>query len=775
MSTTHPSGMAQQVPSPSTGGLIGEGENAYTMATAVGSSNSASHALSMIAIWDMDGIQVDQWIRSTKGLFPKGSTKSPQEIAQESAIAECLLRNLMTAITAVLPKPSADRGENNDPSDGPPSKRIKTEQEPDPLSNSKDSMVAGDDIYKIWFGASDELSQSIGGILAELSVSGLINGMSGVQGGLVNEKGVALLDNPSAPTPLVASTVLPTASNITYLALKHLALATRRAVTTRAEHDVLITTPLRIQQMLCPEVALNEFKAIRKRVYDTVVLGKGMNKGSMENEENLPVAARVAVHDLEKFKKCKVCGNNDQSSFVLDRKNGDVICSNCGTVATESLMHEGSQYRKFEGEVDRNHHGDAANTLMSDAYNMSTSLGGVAITTGAGKEGFGTQKRGLETILKNAHAYTEMNISQFGKGERKTRVGYKDKQKRDAFIQMAHVGDALNLHEAVVQRSKELFAGFRDDRELVQQFKGVIAACLCEAFDQLSRDGQKILKQIESDTNVVVEEDPENNGQPSNSRASRRNELHSAKMAGKGGLLLDFAAVSKENGAKVKQEKANGAAAAVPGTVSTTIEAKPAPSWDLDDCRSWLCKTSQIIAQNWENERNKDPNAKNIPEGTKEELEGKLVEHALSLCDQLEAELTGQNNGSTSARNKRVVTPRVQGMGNLSIRWQHSHERGSGGKGGVGNSGRSTLGTKAGERLKKERTAGQVLILKTAKRLCSMVNDPIVGSAFHKEVRALVGRQEARKRKELRDEAARQRLQQMQRKPWLQAKAEANA
>ena len=40
-------------------------------------------------------------------------------------------------------------------------------------------------------------------------------------------------------------------------------------------------------------------------------------------------------------------------------------------------------------------------------------------------------------------------------------------------MQMTHCGDALNLHEAVIQHAKELFAGFRDNRELVQQFKGV--------------------------------------------------------------------------------------------------------------------------------------------------------------------------------------------------------------------------------------------------------------------------------------------------------------
>ena len=48
---------------------------------------------------------------------------------------------------------------------------------------------------------------------------------------------------------------------------------------------------------------------------------------------------------------------------------------------------------------------------------------------------------------------------------------------------MVHAGDALGLHEVVVQRAKELFAAFHEDRELVQQFKGVIATCLSELFD----------------------------------------------------------------------------------------------------------------------------------------------------------------------------------------------------------------------------------------------------------------------------------------------------
>lgn len=107
------------------------------------------------------------------------------------------------------------------------------------------------------------------------------------------------------------------------------------------------------------------------------------------------------------FQKCNTCGNNDQASFILDRKNGDLICTNCGTVVSESIMHEGSQYRKFEGEEDRNHHGDAPNPLFSNSHNMATTLGGVSFQTGAGTGGYGTGSRGgLENILRNAHAYT---------------------------------------------------------------------------------------------------------------------------------------------------------------------------------------------------------------------------------------------------------------------------------------------------------------------------------------------------------------------------------
>jgi hypothetical protein len=86
---------------------------------------------------------------------------------------------------------------------------------------------------------------------------------------------------------------------------------------------------------------------------------------------------------------------------------------------------------------------------------MGTSLSGTGNFSSGGIGGWGNKSRNLETILKNAHAYTELNLSNLGNStDRRTRVGYKDRQKKGAFANFTHAGDALNLHEAVVQRAK---------------------------------------------------------------------------------------------------------------------------------------------------------------------------------------------------------------------------------------------------------------------------------------------------------------------------------
>merc|ERR1719343_1168617 len=146
-----------------------------------------------------------------------------------------------------------------------------------------------------------------------------------------------------------------------------------------------------------------------------------------------------------------------------------------------------------------------------------------------------------------------------------------------------------------------------------------------------------------------------------------------------------------------------------------------------------------------------------------------MVEHSITLCDKLESEFRDceKKKVASSEGRRRVVTPRVNDMAKLGIKWQHSHERGSGGKGGVGGSGKI-------HPQRTGRTAGQTLILKSAKKLGQIVKDKIAGEAIHKELRTVVNKQQALKRQMLRNEATRQRLVQMKRKPWLQARAQIN-
>ena len=320
-------------------------------------------------------------------------------------------------------------------------------------------------------------------------------------------------------------------------------------------------------------------------------------------------------------------------------------------------------------------------------------------------------------------------------------------------------------------------SGFRDDRELVQQFKGILAACLCEAFEQLSAEGKHLLRQQQQmvdqqgmggSTNVSVASTTTldaDNPRVLSGRAARRSELHHATLAGKGGLLLNTPVTSAVVAASaVKTSAGTTTTDGTAGTDDPKAE-KLAATWDLEDCRSWLLNASRRIAQNWVAERTK--NNTNEPIGSVDELEGRLVEHAITLCEQLETELQSRATSASSSTG-RVVTPRLSDMTKLGIKWQHAHERGSGGKGGVGGSG---VVSKVNA---NQRTAGQILLLKTSKKLGALLNDPLAGAAIHQELRSVITRQDGIKQREMRDEATRQRLNQMQRKPWLAAKAQQN-
>jgi hypothetical protein len=90
--------------------------------------------------------------------------------------------------------------------------------------------------------------------------------------------------------------------------------------------------------------------------------------------------------------------------------------------------------------------------------------------------------------LRQASDTMEMGLSNLGTDERKTRTGYKDQMKKKAFDLIAHAASNLNLHDSVVGRAQELFANFRDEREFVQKFDAVVAACTIQAAEESARD-----------------------------------------------------------------------------------------------------------------------------------------------------------------------------------------------------------------------------------------------------------------------------------------------
>jgi len=275
-----------------------------------------------------------------------------------------------------------------------------------------------------------------GSIFVKIQLGGLVNGVSGVEGGVTEPYVTNLADCKRMWKEREGSTILLKQLQGWYDYSNRL----KAAMSAKVGQDKIEEMPSQIAEMMCgKDMEISEIENLRSRVYSTVVLGQGTNASArmqeIEGGGNDIVLAKPASTKLDKYHKCPQCNNVDQGDFVLDKKNGDVICGNCGMVVMESLMHEGSQYRNFEGETDRNHHGDLANPLYSDAHNMSTSL-----NMGNDNHIGDTMAKKLGTMLKNAHTYTEMNISQFGAKEKKTRIGYKDKQKKDAFMQLQHVG-----------------------------------------------------------------------------------------------------------------------------------------------------------------------------------------------------------------------------------------------------------------------------------------------------------------------------------------------
>ena len=275
---------------------------------------------------------------------------------------------------------------------------------------------------------------------------------------------------------------------------------------------------------------------------------------------------------------------------------------------------------------------------------------------------------------------------------------YKDKQKKDAFEKITHACDALNLHPILTQRAKELFSGFRDDREKMVDFNGVVAACLCEAHDQVYKN-KKGSQQLKGNPYVselhivhqqqVIQDKASIEPTKFNVRASRRLKLHSTSLAAKGNFLLHM----DNNHITNNNSSGNGVLIDDP---DSTFDKKDVSTWDLHETRSWLIYAVRKIARQWyQNNLNNNSNAtKNDGNDEQlEQLEGLLLGKIFLLCNALEEELETVNNtkglvlhstNPKEGKNRIVIPRRVKDIGNLGIQWQYNLKCSSRASGRIG-------------------------------------------------------------------------------------------
>jgi hypothetical protein len=206
------------------------------------------------------------------------------------AVAEVLFSNLLVALDSASNSQanrsmSTHEGNEHDPE--PMAKRVKVDTVRDLYKILDPSIAQGRDI-----------SYLPGAILSRLTLGGLVNALAGAVGGIMDvSSGIPKLTDKNLPIPTAANQSLHQLESIYARGLHH-------SIHAKLEMDVLISTPARIVEMLCPEVGMQDIYAIRRRIYDTVILGKGTHSSiaaaSLEGTEDLPLAARVGLSDVEK-------------------------------------------------------------------------------------------------------------------------------------------------------------------------------------------------------------------------------------------------------------------------------------------------------------------------------------------------------------------------------------------------------------------------------------------------------------------------------------------
>ncbi|GBG27987.1 Transcription initiation factor IIB [Hondaea fermentalgiana] len=235
-----------------------------------------------------------------------------------------------------------------------------------------------------------------------------------------------------------------------------------------------------IVHQLCPDRTLASVEALMPAVRDK-------HEEAARKRNKVADAANLLVTNY----RCVNCRNADQGLFLEDYKHGQVTCRRCGVVLEDRRVHDGEWKRQFSGDDNPSQHGPAPDPRFSSGHNLRTHISG-----GSGK-GAGSKLSKKElTDLKTFQDRIEMDLSNMTASAtdmQRTRIGYKDQQKKKVFMLIDDVGASLHLHEKVVQYAQGLFATYRDALEQVQQRDAVTAACLILALREVTRDGGNAL------------------------------------------------------------------------------------------------------------------------------------------------------------------------------------------------------------------------------------------------------------------------------------------
>jgi hypothetical protein len=158
--------------------------------------------------------------------------------------------------------------------------------------------------------------------------------------------------------------------------------------------------------------------------------------------------------------------------------SGDGTEVGCGMVVSERHVFQGAT-RTFEGEEEKNHHGQAPRKHISEPSQLCTSLGPCLNGKKASRD------------YRKIHAEIGNRSSKYGKENKQTRVEFKDHEIFKASIHFENEIASLAMNPRVKNIALAHFAPYRREKEQIRDVEKWYAACLVIGLDEgTSNTGQ---------------------------------------------------------------------------------------------------------------------------------------------------------------------------------------------------------------------------------------------------------------------------------------------